>query len=120
MEQVIFKLKNKIWEREVGIDDYGNIPIRIMSHEEHLDEALVVVADEVISRVNILRNESVEYAMESRYRDDIEESGDLFIQSIHVVNKTQFDIWFTLGFTGRYLAVKYKEGVMYEVYCDAP
>jgi hypothetical protein len=60
------------------------------------------------------------FASQSAYRDDIHLANGIVVDSVVVSKWGDLNIWFTLGQSGRMLAVRMHEGMPVDVYCDHP
>ncbi len=120
MNKLEFKYLDKTWQTEVSVEGCGNIPLYIISDEDVLDPDVRKYAEEIVCNISSWKSSSEKYAYESAYKGDVEEEGDLFISSVQIRNDQEFDVWFVLGYSGRYLGVKYLGERVRDIYCDAP
>lgn len=116
------ELEGGVWKFALASSQSSRPSLRVVGDASHFDhptarEQLVAL----VVRIRVIVSDAERYAMQSEYRDDIEECGGIACDSVVVHTWDDLRVWFSLKSSQhRLLGVRVVSGAPRDVYCDHP
>ncbi len=116
------EFKENVWKFSLASSQSSSPILLVIGGESHFDHPTArEQLEALVARIPVLVSDAERYAMQSEYRDDIEDCGCITCDSVVVHTWDDLRVWFSLKTSQhRLLGVRVVSGAPRDVYCDHP